>query len=101
RIRRNRWPVRILTAGIGGDFARILSHLGLSKEINSGIWTLLITSRPPGRGMKVPCTRARRLLRHWPERHPHNRAGSRRHVQPAWDSLRQYETPEERRARSD
>ena len=32
QIRDKRWPVRILTAGIGGDPARILAHYGLSRE---------------------------------------------------------------------
>ncbi|MFL6416233.1 MAG: TAXI family TRAP transporter solute-binding subunit [Bryobacteraceae bacterium] len=32
QIRQKRWPVRILTAGIGGDSGRILAHFGLSKE---------------------------------------------------------------------
>ena len=32
QIREKRWPVRILTAGIGGDSALILSHFGLSKQ---------------------------------------------------------------------
>ena len=31
QIREKRWPVRILTAGIGGDSARILAHYGLSR----------------------------------------------------------------------
>jgi len=31
-IKQKRWPVRILTAGIGGDSASILAHFGLSKE---------------------------------------------------------------------
>lgn len=31
QIREKRWPVRILTAGIGGDSARILGYYGLSK----------------------------------------------------------------------
>ena len=31
QIREKRWPVRILTAGIGGDSARILAYYGLSK----------------------------------------------------------------------
>jgi uncharacterized protein len=33
QIRRKRWPVRILIAGIGGDSARILAHYGLSKQM--------------------------------------------------------------------
>jgi TRAP transporter TAXI family solute receptor len=33
QIRQKRWPVRILTAGIGGDSSRILAHFGLSKQI--------------------------------------------------------------------
>jgi TRAP transporter TAXI family solute receptor len=33
QIREKRWPVRILTAGIGRDSARILAHYGLSKQI--------------------------------------------------------------------
>jgi uncharacterized protein len=33
QIRQKRWPVRILTAGIGGDSALILAHFGLSKQI--------------------------------------------------------------------
>lgn len=32
QIRQKRWPVRILTAGIGGDSTRILAHFGLSKQ---------------------------------------------------------------------
>jgi uncharacterized protein len=32
QIRQQRWPVRILTAGIGGDSTRILAHFGLSRE---------------------------------------------------------------------
>jgi uncharacterized protein len=32
QLRQKRWPVHILTAGIGGDSARILAHFGLSKE---------------------------------------------------------------------
>ena len=32
QIRRKRWPVRILTAGIGRDSSRILAHFGLSRE---------------------------------------------------------------------
>jgi hypothetical protein len=32
QIRHKRWPVRILTAGIGRDASRILAHYGLSKE---------------------------------------------------------------------
>ena len=32
QIRQKRWPVRILTAGIGGDAARILAHYGLSRD---------------------------------------------------------------------
>ncbi len=32
QIRQKRWPVRVLTAGIGGDSARILSHFDLSRE---------------------------------------------------------------------
>jgi uncharacterized protein len=33
RIKQKRWPVRILTAGIGGDATpRILAHYGLSRE---------------------------------------------------------------------
>ncbi len=31
QIRQKRWPVRVLTAGIGGDSARILSHFGLTR----------------------------------------------------------------------
>jgi TRAP transporter TAXI family solute receptor len=31
-IRQKRWPVRILTAGIGGDSTRILAHFGLSRQ---------------------------------------------------------------------
>jgi uncharacterized protein len=31
QIREKRWPVRILTAGIGGDSARILAYYGLSR----------------------------------------------------------------------
>jgi TRAP transporter TAXI family solute receptor len=33
QIRQRRWPVRILTAGIGRDSSRILAYFGLSKEI--------------------------------------------------------------------
>jgi uncharacterized protein len=33
QIRQKRWPVRILTAGIGSDSSRILAHFGLSKQI--------------------------------------------------------------------
>jgi para-nitrobenzyl esterase len=32
QIRQKRWPVRILSAGIGGTPARILEHFGLSRE---------------------------------------------------------------------
>jgi len=32
QIRQKRWPVRILTAGIGGDSSRILAYYGLSKQ---------------------------------------------------------------------
>lgn len=32
QIRRNRWPVRILLAGIGADAPRILAYYGLSRE---------------------------------------------------------------------
>ena len=32
QIRQKRWPVRILTAGIGGDSTRILAHFGLSRQ---------------------------------------------------------------------
>ena len=32
QLRQKRWPVRILTAGIGGDSTRILSHFGLSRQ---------------------------------------------------------------------
>ena len=32
QIREKLWPVRILTAGIGGDSARILAHFGLSRQ---------------------------------------------------------------------
>ncbi|HEY7391511.1 MAG TPA: TAXI family TRAP transporter solute-binding subunit, partial [Bryobacteraceae bacterium] len=32
QIRQKRWPVRILTAGIGGDAATILAYFGLSRE---------------------------------------------------------------------
>lgn len=32
QIREKRWPIRILTAGIGRDSSRILAHFGLSKE---------------------------------------------------------------------
>jgi TRAP transporter TAXI family solute receptor len=32
-IRRKRWPVRILTAGIGGDTTSILAYYGLSKQV--------------------------------------------------------------------
>jgi para-nitrobenzyl esterase len=32
QIRQKRWPVRILTAGIGSDSSRILAHFGLSRE---------------------------------------------------------------------
>ncbi|MGA3135601.1 MAG: TAXI family TRAP transporter solute-binding subunit [Terracidiphilus sp.] len=32
-IRRKRWPVRILTAGIGGDSTSILAYYGLSKQV--------------------------------------------------------------------
>ena len=32
QIRQKRWPVRILTAGIGGDPSGILAHYGLSRE---------------------------------------------------------------------
>ena len=33
QIRQKRWPVRILTAGIGGDSTNILAHFGLSRQI--------------------------------------------------------------------
>jgi uncharacterized protein len=32
QVRQKRWPVRILTAGIGGDSARILAYYGLSRQ---------------------------------------------------------------------
>ena len=32
QIRTKKWPVRILSAGIGGDSANILSHFGLSRQ---------------------------------------------------------------------
>ena len=32
QVRERRWPVRILTAGIGADSARILAHYDLSKQ---------------------------------------------------------------------
>jgi TRAP transporter TAXI family solute receptor len=32
QIRQKRWPVRILTAGIGSDSAAILAHYGLSRQ---------------------------------------------------------------------
>jgi para-nitrobenzyl esterase len=32
-IRQKRWPVRILSAGIGSDLSGILAHYGLSREI--------------------------------------------------------------------
>ena len=32
QIRQKRWPVRVLTAGIGGDSAAILGHFGLSRQ---------------------------------------------------------------------
>ncbi|MBZ5581595.1 MAG: hypothetical protein LAQ30_05205 [Acidobacteriia bacterium] len=32
QIRQKRWPVRILTVGIGGDSARILAHFDLSRQ---------------------------------------------------------------------
>jgi uncharacterized protein len=32
QIRQKRWPVRILTAGIGGDSSLVLAHFGLSKQ---------------------------------------------------------------------
>ena len=32
RIRQKRWPVRVLTAGIGADSASILAHFGLSRQ---------------------------------------------------------------------
>lgn len=32
QIRQKRWPVRILTAGIGGDSTRILNYFGLSRK---------------------------------------------------------------------
>jgi uncharacterized protein len=33
QIRQKRWPVRILSAGIGGDSTRILTHFGLSRQM--------------------------------------------------------------------
>ncbi len=33
QIRQKRWPVRILTAGIGGDSSRILAYFGLSRQV--------------------------------------------------------------------
>ena len=33
QIREKCWPVRILTAGIGGDSVRILAHFGLSRQV--------------------------------------------------------------------
>jgi TRAP transporter TAXI family solute receptor len=32
QVREKRWPVRILTAGIGRDSSRILAHFGLSRQ---------------------------------------------------------------------
>jgi uncharacterized protein len=32
QIKQKRWPVRILTAGIGGDSSRILTYFGLSRQ---------------------------------------------------------------------
>jgi uncharacterized protein len=32
QIKQKRWPVRILTAGIGGDATRILAHFGLTRQ---------------------------------------------------------------------
>lgn len=32
QLRQKRWPVRILSAGLGGDSSRILAHYGLSRE---------------------------------------------------------------------
>jgi len=32
QIRQKRWPVRILTAGVGSDSLRILAHFGLSRQ---------------------------------------------------------------------
>jgi uncharacterized protein len=32
QVRQKRWPVRILTAGIGADSAAILAHFGLSRQ---------------------------------------------------------------------
>jgi uncharacterized protein len=32
QIRQKRWPVRILTAGVGGDSSRILAHFNLSRQ---------------------------------------------------------------------
>ena len=32
QIRQKRWPIRILTAGIGGDATLILAHFGLSRQ---------------------------------------------------------------------
>ncbi len=32
QIKQKRWPVRILTAGIGGDTTRILAHFGLTPQ---------------------------------------------------------------------
>ena len=43
QIRQKRWPVRILTAGIGGDSTRILAHFGLSRqtiEAAGGRWAI-------------------------------------------------------------
>ncbi|HUB81998.1 MAG TPA: TAXI family TRAP transporter solute-binding subunit [Bryobacteraceae bacterium] len=33
QIRQKRWPIRILTAGIGGDATLILAHFGLSRQM--------------------------------------------------------------------
>jgi len=33
QLKEKRWPVRVLTAGIGRDSARILAHYGLSRQI--------------------------------------------------------------------
>jgi hypothetical protein len=32
QVRQKRWPVRILTAGIGSDSSRVLAHFGLSRQ---------------------------------------------------------------------
>ena len=61
QIREKRWPVRILTAGIGGDSARILAHFGLSQTGHRGCRR---PRRQYARGSREVRCRHRRGRRH-------------------------------------